>query len=330
MVCASIVRRTGLWAGLMILAVSPAAIGQPAAQRTDTLAAALNAVLTRAATTAAGTYVVSNGTIDSARQSIPIIVQPDFLRGPERTVRMPVSLGATVADAATIRIRVVAPIDGQVIGEVSGAAAAGQVHFGDEFRLSPGQYDIHAVVGLTQPGGGFVVSLSKTQVTVPDVWAGRFIVTPLVLGETATAVPAGVAGRPFTFGQTALTPAAGNHFSRRESLNMAFRVYNWTARAGETPDLTVEYVFFELTPSRSAFFNKTKPQRLTNANLGDTFDSASGVVSPGMAIALQAFTFGQFQVTARVTDNRTKQTVTQQAIFTVSPETGAQRAAPVR
>jgi hypothetical protein len=321
MVCSSIVRRTGLWAGVMVLAVSPAAIGQPAAQRTDTLAAALNAVLTRAATTATGTYVVSNGTIDGARQSIPIVVQPDFLRGPERTVRVPVSLGATVADAATVRIRVVTPTDGQVIGEVSGAAAAGQVHFVDEFRLSPGQYDIHAVVGHRQPGGGFVVSLSKTLVTVPDVWEGRFIVTPLVLGEAATAAPAGSAGRPFTFGQTALTPAAGNHFTRSAGLNLAFRIYNWTARAGETPDLTVEYVFHELTPSRSVFFNKTKPQRLTNANLGGTFDNDSGMVCPGMAVALQSFTFGQFQVTVRVTDNRTKQTVTQQTTFAVSPGT---------
>ena len=329
MVCSSIVKRTSLLGSVIVLAVSPAAIGQSAA-RTDTLAAALNAVLSRAATTAAGTYVVSNGTIDAARQSIPIVVQQDFLKGPERTVRVPVSLGATVADAAMVRIRVVAAADGQVIGEVGGAAAAGQLHFVDEFRLSPGQYDLHAVVGHVQPGDGFVVSLTKTLVTVPDVWEGRFVVTPLVLGETATAAPAGSAGRPFTFGQTALTPAAGNHFWRNDSLNMAFRVYNWTARAGETPDLTVEYVFFELTPSRSAFFNKTKPQRLTSANLGDTFDNASGMVSPGMAIALQAFTFGQFQVTARVTDNRTKQTVTQQAIFTVSPETGAQRAAPVR
>jgi hypothetical protein len=294
------------------------------AQPADALSAAVDSVLNRAAATAAGTYVVSAGAIESSREPFPIVVQPDFLRGPEQAIRMPVALGATVAQAAMIRMRLVAAAEGSLIGDVSRPAAAGRVHVVDEFKVSPGQFDLYAAIGHARAEGGFIVALSKTTVTVPDLWQGGLVVTPIVLGETAAAASSGMSG-PFTFGPTALTPASSNYFARSDSLNIAFRVYNWTTRAGESPDLTVEYVFHEITSGRAVFFNKTRPQRLTSATLEGAFDPAGGVVSPGMAIGLQPFTFGPFQLTVRVTDNRTQKTVSQQATFVVSPQSAGPR-----
>ena len=53
--------------------------------------------------------------------------------------------------------------------------------------------------------------------------------------------------------------------------------------------------------------------------LGERFDPASGVVHGGMSVPLAPFPFSEFQLTVRVTDNRTKQTTSQDARFVVAP-----------
>jgi hypothetical protein len=102
-------------------------------------------------------------------------------------------------------------------------------------------------------------------------------------------------------------------------MSVAFRVYNWTAPAGEKPDLTVEYVFYEQGRKGLHFFNKIKPQQLNAATLGAGFDPSAGVVAVGMMIPTDAFTFGDFQLLVKVTDNRSRQTAEQQLEFAVAP-----------
>ena len=104
------------------------------------------------------------------------------------------------------------------------------------------------------------------------------------------------------------------------SISVAFRVYNWTAKADEEkPDLTVEYLFYEQGTKGLHFFNKVKPQPLTAATLGTAFDPSAGSVAAGMLIPLEAFTFGDFQLIVRVTDNRTRQTAEGKLSFAVVP-----------
>jgi hypothetical protein len=131
------------------------------------------------------------------------------------------------------------------------------------------------------------------------------------------AAPASSAGSPFAFGPTALRPSAGDHFAQSGQLHLAFRVHNWTAPAQDKPDLQVEYLFYEQKAGR--FFNKLKPQLLNAKTLGERFDSTSEVVSGGSSIPLASFPFGTFQVTVRVTDQRSKQMASQDARFVVVP-----------
>ena len=53
--------------------------------------------------------------------------------------------------------------------------------------------------------------------------------------------------------------------------------------------------------------------------LGTTFDPSAGSVAAGMRIPLEAFTFGDFQLLVRVTDNRTRQSAEGKLSFTVVP-----------
>ena len=155
--------------------------------------------------------------------------------------------------------------------------------------------------------------------SIPDLWSGPLAVSPLVLADAVSAAPRTPDPRAFTFGPTALTPATSNRFAQSADLHVAFRIYNWTAEPREKPDITVEYVFYQQTARRQNFFNKTKPQRVAGDALGDGFDPAAGLVTAGMSIPLASFPFGEFQLRARITDNRSRQSAEQEVRFTVAP-----------
>jgi hypothetical protein len=159
--------------------------------------------------------------------------------------------------------------------------------------------------------------VAKSRLAVPDIRGGSLAVTPIVAGEATPA--ARQADQPFIFGRTALTPAVSPLVSQDGSISVAFRVYNWTARDEEKPDLRVDYLFYELGKRGPHFFNKVKPQRLTADTLGTAFDPSAGSVAAGMMIPMEPFTFGEFQLVVRVTDNRNDQSAEQQVRFRVAP-----------
>jgi hypothetical protein len=173
-------------------------------------------------------------------------------------------------------------------------------------------------VGDARSGGSVTAALAKAKFTVPDIWGGPLVVTPVVLGADAGAARRGEA-QPFTFGPTALVPSVRSQFPQSGSIRVAFRIFNWSAKAEEKPDLTVEYLFYERGTKGLHLFNKMKPQQLTAATLGDAFDPSAGVVTAGMLVPLGSFTFGEFQVKVTVTDNRNKQTASRDVSFVVAP-----------
>jgi hypothetical protein len=176
---------------------------------------------------------------------------------------------------------------------------------------------VEAVVGYTRPAGDLIVAISRSRLSVPDIQGGSLAVTPVVAGEAATTARS--ANVPFVFGRTTLTPAVSPRFRQDRTISVAFRIYNWTAKAEEKPDLTVEYLFYEQGNKGLHFFNKVKPQQLTADTLGTAFDPAAGSVAAGMMIPLGAFTFGDFQLLVKVTDNRNKQSAERRVAFTVAP-----------
>jgi hypothetical protein len=284
--------------------------------------AILGALLGRAEPIAPGTYVVTAGALAPA-EALPLFVQADAYRGPGRTTRVAIALAATVPRGTAVRMRIsrvgAAPGPSSVIPDATAVSQEGALRLVREFTLSPGEYDVHALVGHPRAAGGFVASLSRLRLTVPDVWMGSLAVTPIVLGESASDTARTPDPRAFIFGPTALTPASRNVFAQDGDLQLAFRVFNWKAEPGQKPDLTAEYTFYQQTARRLAFFNKIKPQKLNADALGEGFDAAPGVVSAGMRVPLQSFPYGEFQVKVRITDNGTRQSAERQARFVVAP-----------
>ena len=321
---------------LFVVCLTSAALAAvPAAAQTRSAAApekAFDIVLERAASTAPGTYVLSGDALQPTTPHVPVVIQADLLRGaekPTRTVRVPVAIGTEVAADAIVRLRVVtASGSPRAVGDAQGSGQAGHVRLVHEFTLSPGEYEIQAVVGH-RSAAGLIASIAKKRLSVPDVWKGPMAVTPVIIGD---AVLAGErkGAQPFTFGAATLSPAVKSQFDQKAEINIGFRVYNWGADSSKPeeakPDLTVEYAFFEKLRAKTRFFNKMKPQELDAETLGKTFDPATGMVAAGMRIPLVAFPFGTFDMRVRITDNRTKQTSEQHVLFEVVPPGGQQAA----
>jgi hypothetical protein len=158
------------------LAAAPATPPAPAARPFETL-------LPRVGATAPGTYVVSKTALvavpDDAR--IPVLLQADVLKGPERSARVGLVVGADVAEAADVRLRVLtasaAKEGARVVADAGAAGTPGPLRLVREFNLSPGDYDVEAVVGYTRPGGDLLVAIGRTRLSVPDIQGGSLAVT---------------------------------------------------------------------------------------------------------------------------------------------------------
>jgi hypothetical protein len=279
-------------------------------------------LLPSAAAAKPGTYVVNGTSLvpvpDDGR--LAVMLQADVLRGPEQPARVGVVVGAEGHQAMEARVLVsrvaAAGAGARLVADAGGAAAAGPLRLVRELSLEPGDYELQAVVGEARQGTG-LVAIARSRLTVPDIRGGALVVTPIVAGEAAaTAQGAAV---PFVFGRTVLTPAVSPRLPQSGSIGVAFRVYNWTATGEEKPDLTVEYFFYEQGTKGLHFFNKVKPQQLNDATLGPSFDPTAGSVAAGMKIPLAAFTFGEFQLLVRVSDNRSRRSAEQSLRFTVAP-----------
>ena len=269
-----------------------------------------------------GTYVVSGTSLlpvpEDGRLSVRL--QADVLKGAERSARVGIVLGAESLQAMAARVLVsrvaAAGAAARLVADAGGAGGAGPLRLVRELSLEPGEYELSAVVGEARQGTG-LVAIAKSRLTVPDIQAGALVLTPIVTGDPAAVQHP--AATPFVFGQTVLSPAVSSRLSQSGAIGVAFRVYNWSAAAEQKPDLTVEYLFYEQGAKGLHFFNKVKPQQLNESTLGPAFDPSAGVVTAGMRIPLGAFTFGEFQLVAKVTDNRNKQAAEQRIKFTVTP-----------
>jgi len=309
----------------LLLAVVAATVPLAGQTRQDRAGAQrpFEALLPRVAALAPGTYVVSKTAFVPATEAarIPVLLQADVLRGPERAARVGIAVGADAKQTVAARLRVLtvatAGEKARVVADAGGPGAPGPMRLVREFSLQPGDYDLEAVIGHPGPGTDSTVAVARSRLSVPDIRSGALSVTPIVRGEASTT--AGEASLPFVFGRTTLSPAVSPRVSQDGALSVAFRVYNWTAQAEEKPDLTVEYLFYEQGAKGLHFFNKTKPEPLNADTLGPGFDPSAGMVAPGMMIPLGAFTFGEFQLIVKVTDNRNQQSAEQPIRFTVAP-----------
>lgn len=304
------------WVPVGLLALPQS--GQAAAPGVDS--ATLEALLKAAP----GTYVVTDGRLAPAEEgaTVPVFVQADAYRRTEGTIQVPLAVGAEVAQAWVMRLRVSKAGEattgrGSIAAEESVAGEAGKLNEIREFTLNPGNYETGLAVVRRGAGRSWIGTVVKQPLAVPDLWGGGLVVTPIVLGEKVAAARPEEPGRPFTFGTTGLTPATVNRFRQADDLHLAFRIYGWKGDTNAKPDLTIDYVVYQQIGEHLRFFNKTQTQLLNTTTLGGTFDGSSGAVTAGMSVPLVSVPPGEFELTVRILDKRTQSSVAQKVRFFV-------------
>ncbi len=270
-----------------------------------------------------GTYSMTGGSLTRVEGAldVPLLVQADARRGTDRRVRVALAFSGEVRQPWTMQLRVVR-VDGAARRgkpvEQSVSGAAGPLREVREFLLEPGQYQTVVALARQADGRHWIGTTVRHPMSVPDLRGGPIAAAPVVLGDGVAAARPDEAGRPFVFGPTRLTPALGNRFKQDGELHFALRVYNWKADDSKKPDLTLEYVFHQQMGGRLRFFNKLKPQALNAATLGASFDGTTRAVATGMSVPLASFPPGEFELSVRILDVRSRASVTQKVRFFVS------------
>ncbi|HXG89406.1 MAG TPA: hypothetical protein VNJ02_13810 [Vicinamibacterales bacterium] len=209
----------------------------------------------------------------------------------------------------------------------AGTTATMPVRLNRVFMAPPGTYDVYIAMKerLSEKAPKTQVAkmgVLKTQVVVPDFWAGdlatsSIIVTDKVNVLTAAPSPEEARERPFVFGAQELIPAADETFLKNEMLATFFQVYNASLDASGKPNLIMEYNFHRKEGGVEKFFNKTNPQTINAQNLPPTFDPAKFPVPGGIEVPLGTFPEGDYRLEIKITDKNSGKVVTRDVNFSV-------------
>jgi len=200
------------------------------------------------------------------------------------------------------------------------------------FTVPAGAYDVYLVAKEPTPekppknAPPPKLSLLKQSVTVPDFWNGDLATSSVIIAQRIDPLPTPLtpqqqADRPYALGQMEIVPTFDTKFSKKAELSTFMLIYNPKVDAGNKPDVTVEYNFYQKqTGQPEKFFNKTNPQNLNAQTLPPQFDLAAGhQLQSGQAVPLASFPEGDYRLEIKVTDKIANKTLTREVNFTVSP-----------
>jgi len=188
-----------------------------------------------------------------------------------------------------------------------------------------GEYDLYLAARERKTAKGVTpkVTVQKQALSVPDYWNGEFTTSSIILADAVEPRQTPPSAeeqmeKPYLIGNTEITPATDNKFTKSEELSILFLVYN-PGLKDKKPDVTVEYKFYSKTADGEKYFNKTQPTQLNAASLPPQFDFDLGhQLVAGQSVPLASFPEGGYRLEIGVTDNITKKALTRDVLFTVA------------
>lgn len=198
------------------------------------------------------------------------------------------------------------------------------------FAVPAGEYDVYVAIAENKSAGKDEMtvgraSVLKQQVTVPDYWTTDLASSPVILADkvdslTAPLTPEQQVERPYVLGSMEIAPAVDSTFTKKESLQMLFLIYNAQSNESGKPDVQVEYSFNQKTGETEKFFNRTNPQLFNASTLPPQFDVRAGhQVVAGQEIPLTSFPEGEYRLEIKVNDKLSGKSLTREVRFTVTP-----------
>jgi len=205
-------------------------------------------------------------------------------------------------------------------------SAQGPARLSRSFVVGPGSYDVYVVAKEPDPkkksDPPAKTGMLKQELTVPDLWNGELTTSSVIVAERIDPLPAPLTPaqqeeRPYALGNMEIVPAPGAKLSKKGELSVFLLIYNAKINEANSPDVTVEYNFYNTQNGTEKFFNKTNPQSLNAQTLPPGFDPAAGMTN-GQTIPLASFPEGDYRLEIKITDKLATKSVTRDVKFSVS------------
>ena len=188
-----------------------------------------------------------------------------------------------------------------------------------------GEYDVYLAARERKTAKGVTpkMTVQKQTLTVPDYWNGEFTTSTIILADAVEPrqtppSPDEQMEKPYLIGNTEITPAADNRFTKNEELSILFLVYN-PALKDKKPDVGVDYKFYQKMADGEKYFNKTAPTQLNASTLPPQFDFDLGhQLVAGQSVPLASFPEGEYRLEIEITDNLSQKKLTREVTFTVA------------
>lgn len=264
----------------------------------------------------------------------------DFLKSSEQTTFVPFTLSIDESKLTTPAVAMylfVAPRGGQA-GSATAAFEDGyHVLLGSPgedglyrirrgFWVPAGDYDVYAALSESEvePGATPATMMLRKALSVPDLWAGGFATSSVILAESIESLnapppPDQLPANPYTLGTMRIVPKSIPEYVPSDELSMLFLVYNAGVTPAGMPDVAVEYAFNVVGDAGEEFFNRTSPQMFNERTLPQGFDLNAGhQLVAGQAVPLSSFPPAEYRLDITVTDNTSGESLTHSVGFSVA------------
>jgi len=175
------------------------------------------------------------------------------------------------------------------------------------FSVMPGSYRLF--LGFSTQDGK-IYSLKMDQIEVPDFWSQDLAISSLLASsQVREEKPLSKKGEfdVFSVGRYSLQPSFGQEYTKSDSMNVFYYIYNVAVDTDQNCSLLIE---FELQKGEKKY--KLNPQRRTQK-----VDESAALLE-GTQIPLAALPeLGEYELTVIVTDEITKNTTSQKLKFVV-------------
>jgi hypothetical protein len=208
------------------------------------------------------------------------------------------------------------------------AAAAGQPQrVRRAFAVPPGDYEVYVAVkersAAGAQGAAPKAGVLKHDISAPDLSGRELTTSSIIVAQSVDMVSAGAqenqAEHPYTFGQMKIEPAIDAKFSKKGELSVLFWIYGAKNDAGNKPDVSLDFKFYQKAEGKETYFNKTEPQALNAQTLPPQFDLAAGHQLMGsLAVPLASFPEGDYRLEIEVQDKLATQKITREVAFSVT------------
>ena len=275
-------------------------------------------------------YVAYNLTIDPSKISTPTVAMYLFLLDPAVLAALPTAENEDSDEAPELPEAAFEYYD--FVDVASGGTEPIQIS--RAFTAPGGEYE--AFIAIRDSHGGEEVEdgavpsasmLLRQRVSVPDFWNGMLQTSTVLIPESLEQLqipltPEQLQLSPYTIGGVLrVDPKFDRVFARQDELSLIYVVYNPGSRDGATPDLQIEYNFYQQTPDGpepEEFFNNTQPQEFNAETIGLGFDLSMGHTLPvTQSVPLLLFPAGDYRLEIKVIDNAGSTELINDVMFTV-------------